>query len=57
MMSMQQIAGNYGIDVEELFAQIQADKEMAKRYGLSLAFEPFGDKAPAQPEIHGEEDV
>ena len=57
MMSMQQIAGNYGIDVEELFEQIQADKEMAKRYGLSFAFEPFGDKAPAQPEINGEEDV
>jgi lambda family phage portal protein len=57
MMSMQQIAGNYGIDVEELFEQIQADKEMAKRYNLSFAFEPFGDKAPAQPEIHGEEDV
>ena len=57
MTSMQAIAANYGIDVEELFQQIQADKEMAKRYGLSLAFEPFGEKAPAQPEINGEEDV
>ena len=31
-----------GRDVEELFSQIQADKEMAERYGLKIAFEPFG---------------
>jgi len=56
MTSMSAIAANYGIDVEELFSQIQSDKEMAARYGLSIAFEPFGDKAPVQPEVHGEED-
>ena len=42
---------NNGRDVEELFSQIQADREMAERYGLSMAFEPFGMKAPAQPEV------
>ena len=51
IISMNDIAANYGRDVEELFAQIQSDKEMAERYGLSMAFEPFGQKAPAQPEV------
>jgi len=51
IVSMNDIAANYGRDVEELFSQIQADKEMAERYGLSMAFEPFGMKAPAQPEV------
>jgi capsid protein len=53
---MNDIAANYGRDVEELFSQIQADKEMAERYGLKLAFEPFGNKAPVQPEISEAED-
>ena len=51
IISMNDIAANYGRDVEELFSQIQADKEMAERYGLKMAFEPFGAKAPVQPEI------
>lgn len=51
IISMNDIAANYGRDVEELFSQIQSDKEMAERYGLSMAFEPFGQKAPAQPEV------
>lgn len=56
IVSMNDIAANYGRDVEELFSQIQADKEMAERYGLKLAFEPFGNKAPVQPEISETED-
>jgi lambda family phage portal protein len=56
IVSMNDIAANYGRDVEELFSQIQADKEMAERYGLKLAFEPFGNKAPVQPEISEAED-
>ncbi len=42
MVSMNDIAANYGRDVEELFEQIQSDKKMAERYGLKMAFEPFG---------------
>jgi lambda family phage portal protein len=42
LLSMNDVAANYGRDVEELFTQIQNDKEMAERYGLKLAFEPFG---------------
>jgi lambda family phage portal protein len=51
IVSMNDIAANYGRDVEELFSQIASDKEMAERYGLSTAFEPFGAKAPVQPEV------
>lgn len=49
LISMNDVAANYGRDVEELFAQIQSDKEMAERYGLKMAFEPFGNKSPAEP--------
>ena len=56
LISMNDVAANYGRDVEELFAQIQSDKEMAERYGLKMAFEPFGKKAPATPDIEGDGD-
>jgi lambda family phage portal protein len=56
LISMNDVAANYGRDVEELFAQIQSDKEMAERYGLKTAFEPFGNKAPATPIADGGED-
>ena len=55
IISMNDIAANYGRDVEELFSQIQADKEMAERYGLKMAFEPFGAKAPVQAEIEADD--
>ena len=56
LISMNDVAANYGRDVEELFAQIQSDKEMAERYGLKMAFEPFGTKQPAEPDVTGDED-
>jgi len=40
--SLNDVARQYGRDVEEVFQQMQADKEMAERYGISLAFEPLG---------------
>jgi lambda family phage portal protein len=51
LLSMQDIANQQGRDVEEIFDQIQAEKEMAARYGLSMAFQPFGNKAPIPAEI------
>ena len=42
VMSMQDVAGQYGRDVEETFSQWQRDKEMADAFGLELAFFPFG---------------
>jgi len=56
LISMNDVAANYGRDVEELFAQIQSDKEMAERYGLKMAFEPFGKKAPVTPDVEGDDD-
>lgn len=51
IVSMNDIAANYGRDVEELFSQIKSDKALAERYGLSMAFEPFGMKSPVEPEV------
>ena len=41
--------------VEETFSQINRDKEMAKQFGLSMAFEPFGNKSPATPIVEGDD--
>lgn len=52
LISMQDIANNYGRDVEETFAQIARDKETAARFGLKTAFEPFGaTQMPVDPEV------
>ena len=51
LLSMQDIANQQGRDVEEIFDQIQAEKEMAARYGLTMAFQPFGNKAPIPADI------
>lgn len=57
LISMQDVQNNYGRDVEETFAQIARDKEMAEQFGLSIAFEPFGaDKTPVMPQIIGGDD-
>jgi len=41
VISIQDVAGQYGKDVEELFAQIQKDKALAEQFGLQYALEPF----------------
>jgi capsid protein len=53
---MQDVAANYGRDVEETFSQIARDKELAQQLGLSMAFEPFGTKMPAPAEVDGGDD-
>ena len=47
-LSMQDVQAGYGRDVEDVFASIQTEKELAEKYGLKLAFEPFGDKVIQQ---------
>jgi lambda family phage portal protein len=49
IISLSDIAANYGKDVEELLGSLQADKELAAQYGLKFAHEPFGDKSAAAP--------
>lgn len=56
VLSMQDVAATYGRDVEETFAQIARDKEMAAQFGLSMAFEPFGQKFPTDPIVEGGDD-
>jgi hypothetical protein len=53
---MQDIASHYGRDVEEVFAQIDAERELAKQYGIETAFQPFGSKLPTNPSIQGGSD-
>ncbi len=54
VMSMQDVANQYGRDIEETFSQIQRDKELADSMGITLAFQPFGgneaDKGVMPPE-------
>lgn len=42
IMSLSDVANQYGRDAEETFAQWQRDQQMAEQYGLELAFQPFG---------------
>lgn len=46
ILSHSDIAANYGRDAEETFAQIARDKVDAEIHGLSMAYEPFGEKQP-----------
>lgn len=53
IMSMQDVSNQYGRDIEETFEQIAMETELAKEFGVNLAFQPFGQKMPAAPEITG----
>lgn len=55
LVSMQDVEANYGRDIDEVFEQISLEKELAANYGLSMAFEPFGQKQQAAPIITGSE--
>ena len=55
-LSMQDVQAGYGRDVEDVFASIQTEKELAEKYGLKLAFEPFGDKGMQQTTEKVEDD-
>ena len=46
-----------GRDVEETFSALQADLEMADRYGLKINLEPLGAKSAAKPEIDKEGEI
>ncbi len=49
-LSHQDVQASYGRDVEDVFSQIQSDKELADKFGIQLAFEPFGQKQIQQNE-------
>ena len=49
VLSLQDVAAHYGRDVEEVFEAVERERELADRHGITLAFQPFGDKKPAEP--------
>lgn len=57
IVSLQDVHSQYGRDTEEIFEQINRESELADRYSIDTAFQPFGTKLPAQPSIDvGQED-
>ena len=55
VLSLSDVASQYGKDIEELTSQIARDKDVAEQYGISYAFEPYGANTNAvDPEIVGE---
>jgi lambda family phage portal protein len=52
-ISYSDIAAAYGRDTEELFEQHQKEIELAKQYGIELAYQPFGAKLPVEANIQG----
>jgi lambda family phage portal protein len=50
------ISASYGRDTEELFEQHQKEIELAKQYGIELAYQPFGQKQPVEAKIQGGDD-
>ena len=51
VMSLQDVANQYGKDVEELMSQIARDKDLAEQFGVSYAYEPYGvNLSPVSPE-------
>lgn len=57
IVSLQDIHSQYGKDTEEVFEAINREKELAARYNIETAFEPFGAKAPVQPIVEGQADA
>ena len=56
VLSLSDVASQYGKDIEELTSQIARDKDVAEQYGVSYAFEPYGANTNAvDPEIVGED--
>jgi lambda family phage portal protein len=51
VLSLQDVASNYGKDTEELLAQIQRDKALMEQFGVSYALEPYAAQfTPVVPE-------
>lgn len=56
IISLQDVHSQYGKDTEEVFEAVSREKELASRYDIETAFEPFGTKLPAAPSVDGGED-
>lgn len=57
VLSVQNVATQYGMDAEELMAEIQRDKALAAQFDIKYAFEPFGaNMTSILPDIAGDSD-
>jgi capsid protein len=58
VLSLSDVASQYGKDVEELVSQIARDKDVAEQYGIAYALEPYGANLNAvDPVIIGDDDA
>lgn len=48
ILSLGHIAGQYGMDSEELLSQIARDKQLAEQFGVEYAIEPYGSQRQAE---------
>ena len=56
VLSLQDVASNYGKDAEELMAQIARDKGLAEQFGIKYALEPYGAQfVPQEPDLTDDE--
>jgi lambda family phage portal protein len=57
ILSLQDVASNYGKDVEELLAQIKRDKSLMEQFDVEYALEPYGaTQIGIEPTVTGGED-
>ena len=57
VLTLQDVASQYGKDTEELLAEIQRDKNLMDQFGVKYALEPFGaTQMGILPEIVGDDD-
>ena len=57
ILSLQDVASNYGKDTEELLAQIQRDKALMEQFGVQYALEPYAAQIlPVEADIAGDSD-
>ena len=52
ILSIQDVASQYGKDAEELMSQIARDKALAEQFGIKYALEPYGAQfVPQEPDL------
>ena len=57
VISLQDVASQYGKDTEELLAEIQRDRDLMTQFGVKYALEPYGaTQMSIDPDVTGDED-
>lgn len=58
VLSLNDVASQYGKDTEELLAQIQRDKALMEQFGVKFGLEPYGaQKMPLEADVTDDGDV